>query len=133
MMENRDTILLYLNAAHEELRASRHNINGGYYGVAVSRAYYAIFYAANAILLTRNLSRRKHSAVLAAFRQHFVKPGWIEATYSDTFGEVFELRQAADYDTLITTEREQAVATLESAQAFVTRMRDFIRAEGYDV
>lgn len=80
MMENRDTILLYLNAAHEELRASRHNINGGYYGV-----------------------------------------------------KVFELRQAADYDTLITTEREQAVATLESAQAFVTRMRDFIQAEGYDV
>jgi len=39
---------------------------------AVNRAYYAIFYAANALLCSRRLERSKHSGVLAAFRQHFV-------------------------------------------------------------
>lgn len=41
---------------------------------AVNRAYYAIFYAANALLATKGLERSKHSGVIAAFRQHFVKP-----------------------------------------------------------
>jgi uncharacterized protein (UPF0332 family) len=104
-----------------------------YCGVAVSRAYYAIFYAASAVLLTQGLTRHKHSAVLATFRQYFVKPGLIETRFSDTFGEAFELRQAIDYDMLITTEHEQAVAILANAREFVARMGDFVKAEGYNV
>jgi uncharacterized protein (UPF0332 family) len=133
MAENRETIRLYLQAAAEELQAAQHNINGGYYGVAVSRAYYAIFYAASAALLTQGIERHKHSAVLAAFRQYFVKPGKIETRFSDIFGEAFELRQATDYDMLITTDREQATALLQHAQEFVERMQGFIQAEEYDV
>jgi uncharacterized protein (UPF0332 family) len=44
----------------------------------VNRAYYAIFYAANAMLATKGLERSKHSGVIATFRQHFVKTGMVE-------------------------------------------------------
>jgi uncharacterized protein (UPF0332 family) len=55
---------------------------------AVNRAYYAIFYAANALLATQGLSRSKHSGVIAAFRQHFVKPGQIEDEYGLIYARV---------------------------------------------
>jgi hypothetical protein len=56
------------------------------YNGATNRAYYAFFYAASAILLTRDISRSKHSGVLSTFRQYFVKPGLIEVEYSETYG-----------------------------------------------
>lgn len=131
-MKNQETISLYTHAAEEELSGAQHNVDGGFYGIAVSRAYYAILYAASAILLTHDIVRSKHSAVLSAFRQHFVKPGLIEKIFSDTFGEAFELRQVADYDMLITTEKDQALVILTDAREFVARMINFIREEEHN-
>jgi len=75
-------ILLYIEHAHQMLEVATHNIAGGFYSSAINRAYYAIFYAANALLAIEGLSRSKHSGVIAAFRERFVKPGLIEVEYS---------------------------------------------------
>ena len=40
---------------------------------AAARAYYAMFYAAQALLLERGLSFSSHSAVIAAFGREFAK------------------------------------------------------------
>lgn len=44
------------------------------YDSAISRLYYAMFYCAEALLLTRGLRFSSHKAVISAFAQHFVKP-----------------------------------------------------------
>ena len=69
---------LYLKRAKLALAQSRDNLDLDYYDVAISRAYYAMFYSATALLLTKGISRSKHSGVYSAFGQHFVKPGLIE-------------------------------------------------------
>ena len=62
------------------LAVAERNLDDGFYASAVNRAYYyAIFYAANAMLSTQGLARSKHSRVISAFREHFVKPGLIKA------------------------------------------------------
>jgi len=38
---NRDTVLVYLDGAREALASAHYNFDGGYYGVAVNRAYVA--------------------------------------------------------------------------------------------
>ncbi len=91
-MKNEETISLFLQSNQNELKGAQHNLDGGYFGIAVSRAYYAFLYAASALLLTQDIIRSKHNAVLAAFRENFVKPGIIEKSYSDAFGEAFEIR-----------------------------------------
>jgi|1185.fasta_scaffold1398647_1 uncharacterized protein (UPF0332 family) len=40
---------------------------------AISRAYYAMFYLAEALLAERDLEFKKHAAVHAAFGEHFTK------------------------------------------------------------
>jgi uncharacterized protein (UPF0332 family) len=72
-------INLHIKQAYRMLDVASHNIQNGFYGSAINRAYYAIFYAASALLRTQQLIRGKHSAVIAGFRQYFVKPGHIEA------------------------------------------------------
>ena len=66
-----DEIGLYLQHAQEMLVVAAHNMADGFPGSAVNRAYYAVFYAASALLVTQGLARSKHSGVIAAFRQHF--------------------------------------------------------------
>ncbi|MGH8566242.1 MAG: HEPN domain-containing protein [Gammaproteobacteria bacterium] len=46
---------------------------------AAARAYYAMFYVAEALLYERGLSFRKHAGVHGAFGQHFAKSGVLDA------------------------------------------------------
>jgi len=91
------------------------------YIAAANRAYYAIFYAANALLATKGLERSKHSGVIAAFRQHFVKTGIIEPAYSRFYGESMEQRHAGDYE-LTSLDRRTVARSLEQAERFVQRI-----------
>lgn len=126
-------ISLYMDHAREMLDASAHNIAGEFYGSGVNRAYYAIFYAANALLLTRGLSRSKHSGVIAAFRQHFVKPGHIEDEYGEIYGRVMDDRHLSDYDVESSIEPERARADLNDAQRFVERIARYLNeGPGYE-
>ena len=54
---------------HRSLEVAREIFDHEHYDFAVSRAYYAIFYLAEAVLLSKNLSFSKHSAVISAFNQ----------------------------------------------------------------
>lgn len=64
-----------LRKAHDSLRASQLLSTEGFYDFAVSRAYYTMFYGAEALLLGRGLSFSKHSAVTAPFGKELVKTG----------------------------------------------------------
>ena len=62
-----------LTKARRSLAAARRLVADGDLDFAVSRAYYAMFYTAQAFLLGRGLRFSKHSAVIAAFGQEFAK------------------------------------------------------------
>lgn len=59
-------IELYLRRARLALAQSRDNLKLNYYDVAIGRAYYGMFYSATALLLTRGISRSKHSGAYSA-------------------------------------------------------------------
>src|SRR4030095_17150462 len=44
---------------------------------AVNRYYYAAFYAARALLATRELDSSRHSGVISLFQKHFLTPGLV--------------------------------------------------------
>ncbi len=90
--------------AHEMVVVANHNRENSFYSTAINRAYYAVFYAASALLVTQQVSRGKHSGVLSAFRQYFIKSGQIETEYSDIYGWIMNHRQIGDYDMVLSIE-----------------------------
>ena len=58
---------LLIKEATTSLDAARLLRKGGFYGFSASRAYYAMFYAAEAILLSKDLTFSKHAGVISAF------------------------------------------------------------------
>ena len=86
-----------LEKADESLRAARLLAHEGFFDFAVSRAYYTMFYAAEALLLKENLSFSKHSAVIAAFGLHFVKAGHVASDFHRYLIEGMDSRNVGDY------------------------------------
>ena len=56
-----------INRANQGLSAVRLLIDNGFPTEAVSRAYYAMFYAATALLHSEGITVSKHSAVIVVF------------------------------------------------------------------
>ncbi len=123
-------IPLYLDRAHQDLQAAQTNLQHGFYGVAVTRAYYAMFYGASALLASKGISRSKHRGVLSAFGEHFVKTGLIETEYAKMLGHAFDSRLDTDYDIAFTAERALAEEVLRDAQRFVGRCEEHLRQAG---
>lgn len=115
----------YMMRARQTLETGKLVMAHEDYITAVNRAYYAIFYAANGLLATKGLERSKHSGVVAAFRQHFVKTGVIEPEFSDFYGQAMDERHNADYE-LEMLSYETARENLIHAERFVTRVEEVL-------
>ncbi len=126
----RQEIRLYLERAWEMLDVASLNLSEAYPDSAVNRAYYAIFYAANALLVTEGLERGKHSGVIALFRERFVKTGIIEVQYSRIYGRVMDDRHTSDYEVGLPVETRVAEKDMADARLFVERIEGYLRQEG---
>ncbi len=80
-----------------------------------------MFYVAQAMLLTRGVRRSKHSGVIAAFHEQFVKPGEVADRFFHLLRDGFEDRAEGDYG-FAEIGREQAEAGIEAARQFVEEM-----------
>ena len=124
-------IRLYVDAAHEDLQSARLNLENDFYSACASRTYYAVFYAATALLKTRGLSFSKHTAVLSAFRQHFVKTGEFSVDVSDFYKVAFETRQAGDYEKMTQFEPNILRQNLKDAQEFVSEVETWLQRHNF--
>ena len=84
--------------ADESVKAARLLGAEGYWDFAASRAYYAMFYAAEALLLEKGFSFSSHSAVIAAFGREFAKPNVLDPKLHRYLIDGQDLRNAGDYD-----------------------------------
>lgn len=125
----RKEVGLYIENAKEALDVAQLNMDNDFYAAAINRAYYAIFYAANALLATKKLARSKHSGVLSAFRQHFIKTGLLASGLSEIYGQVMDDRHEGDYEIITATSKEDAEVDVRQARQFVDTVSDWLKRE----
>lgn len=129
-MANTSEIQGYLARAWQDLKAAEQILSDGFYHVTVTRSYYAMFYAAQALLLSQNVRRHRHAGVLSAFSEYLVKTGLIETEYAKLLGQTFESRLDSDYDVTFTTDLALAEQVLRDAQQFVQRTEQYLEQAG---
>lgn len=78
-----------LAKASRAIQSSRTLLDSGDPESAVSRAYYAMFYVAEALLGEKGLRFRKHGGVHGAFGEHFAKTGTLDPKYHRWLLEAF--------------------------------------------
>lgn len=74
----------------------------------VNRAYYAMFYATLALLVTIGMSSSKHIGVISFFDSEFVKKNLFPKEMSRMLHQAFDMRQEGDYQNPDNINREKA-------------------------
>ena len=116
----KDLVQYRLELAHEMLRDARVLMdNGGSPISIVNRAYYSVFYAALALLVTADVEPNKHAGVLAKFDELFIRQGVFPKEMSRIIHHAFDMRQAGDYQKSKVITEEQATEVFNSAESFV--------------
>ena len=128
-LKHAEEIAANLERADQSIRAARELASGGYYDFAASRAYYAAFYAATAILLREELEFSKHSAVIASIHQRFVKTGRLDKKYGKDLNWLFELRGVGDYGATVHVSQQDAEKAIRAAEGFVQAIETLIQKE----
>lgn len=108
-----------LEEARSSLGAATLLLSGGYPGYAVSRAYYAMFYVAEAFLEGEGMAFSKHSGVIAAFGKHFAHTGKVPIEFHRFLLDGQKLRNAGDYNTHQTVTPAQARTQIDWAEQFL--------------
>lgn len=86
-----------LRKADRYLESARLLCNAGDYDSAVSRAYYAAFFVAEALLDALGQSFSSHRGVISAYGQEFAKTSHLDPRFHRLLIAAFEKRQQADY------------------------------------
>lgn len=98
----------------------------GDYKGAVNRAYYAAFHALKALEVLDKHDAKKHSGVIAYFRQMYIKTGLLDVELSKIIGRLQDTRESGDYDITATLTLEDAQEQYDDAVRFVAAIQDYL-------
>ncbi|NIA14217.1 MAG: HEPN domain-containing protein [Nitrospiraceae bacterium] len=111
-----------LARARESLSAARLLLEGGHPDFAASRSYYAAFYAACAVLLSKGLQYRKHGQTIGAIHKNLVRTGELDPRLGRSLNWLFELRALGDYGETRHVLPAEAQRALDSASELVAAL-----------
>ncbi len=121
-----EEIAANLERAEQSIEASRHLVKAGFFDFAASRAYYAVFYASTAVLLSEKIELSKHSAVIASIHQRFVKTGRIDKEQGKVLNWLFELRSVGDYGVTEHVSQLEVDKAIEAAEYFLNLIKKLL-------
>ena len=93
----------------------------------VNRLYYAMFYAVNALLITKELYSSKHSGVRSIFNREIVNEGLIEKQWGEFFTDMFDRRQKGDYKDFVKFEKQDVEEWLKKSEEFINKIEQLLQ------
>ena len=107
-------------------------IREGFANIAASRAYYALFYVAEALLLGRGLAFSSHSAVIAAYGKEFARPETLDPKFHRYLIASQNLRQTGDYGVEQNVSLDEASQVVDWADEFLSAAEDWLNLQKID-
>lgn len=124
-------VVSLIERARKYLNSARILLDEKDYESSVSRAYYAMFYAAEAVLLTKNLSFSSHKGVISAFGEHFVNTGIFPRDMGRELHRAFEKRQLGDYEYTFVISEDEAREILDKSKDFVEEIIQYLKSRRF--
>ncbi|MCB0209711.1 MAG: HEPN domain-containing protein [Anaerolineae bacterium] len=127
MADKSDVIHRWIDQSEESLAAAKLLLDAGYLNDATSRAYYSIFQAAKAALLSINIETRSHTGVFNQLGKHLVQTGYLDKNLSRILASAYQLRQESDYKIhLLKINHVDVETVIVDAEKFVAEIKNFL-------
>ena len=108
-----------LDKAARALAAAERDLKSRDTEGAVARAYYVMFYSAEALLTAKSLKFKKHGGVHGAFGEHFAKTGILDSKFHRWILDAFDRRVTADYGI-------ENILSLKDAEETIFQAKEFL-------
>lgn len=116
----------YIQKAEKKLSVAEKLLRSDDYDDAVSRAYYAVFHAAQALLLTEGQQAVSHKGVVTLFSLMFVKTGKFRRDLGKYLANLKDDRESGDYEVFSYVDKERAETAVEEAKEFVKEAKSYL-------
>ena len=111
------------------LREAQLLLGGEEYKGAANRAYYAAFHALRAVLILDGFDSKKHSGIIAKFRENYLKTQLFSKEISDYIASLFRVRTASDYDDFYIVSKEESIAQFKKAKSIVEQIEAYLKTK----
>lgn len=125
--DDRKAIIDYrIEKAFETLKEAKYVANGGFWNLCANRLYYSVFYACEALLLSKAIMTSTHAGVTRMMNLHFVKTDLLNQDDKDLLTNLFRMRQTGDYDDLSDWTEKSVVPFIEPTEDLIKKIINLI-------
>jgi uncharacterized protein (UPF0332 family) len=124
--ERNDIVAYRIGRAIETLKEIHVLNENKLWNTAISRLYYACYYAVSALLLKNSISAQSHSGTRLMFGLHFVKNEIVPKELGKFYSEIFDLRHTSDYDDFVEFYEDDVLSALVSAQKLIQEIDNLL-------
>ena len=123
----------YIKKAEKKLDAAQRFLKSEDYEDAVSRAYYAAYHVAQALLLTEGQRAETHRGIVTLFGLLFVKTGKFSRNSGKHLSNLKDDRESGDYDVFSYIDKETAETALIEAKEFLSEGKQYLEKIGVEL
>jgi uncharacterized protein (UPF0332 family) len=117
-----------LDKAQQSIQAAINLQRDNFLDFAASRAYYAMFYTAEALLIEQNLSFSSHAAVISAFGQFFAKTNVLDPRFHRYLLDAQDMRNVGDYGIGPGVTSDQASTLIKWSNDFLQAAENLLKS-----
>lgn len=125
----KETTRQLLNRAADAIEAADILLANDKADFAAGRAYYAMFYTAEALLNEKGFQFGRHGNVIAAYGQHFSKTKELDPKFHRWLLTAFDQRQIGDYAFDPDVEKDVVIQMIFQAQEFLDAAKKYLGEE----
>lgn len=122
-------IELIIEKSVRALKSAQREFDAGDYDYACSRAYYAVFYLLEGVLLLEGKAFSKHSAVISVFNKDFVKTDKFPVEFSKHIKYLLKRREIGDYSFSIRVKEEDAKKCISKANEIFDKTSIYLKSK----
>jgi uncharacterized protein (UPF0332 family) len=127
----RELLAGYLEKANNKLEVAKRLLVLHDYEDAVSRAYYAVFHTAQALLLTEGEKADTHRGVVTLFGLLFVKTGKFKRDLGKYLANLKDDRESGDYEIFSYIDGQTAETAIAEAEEFLREGKTYLKKMGF--
>lgn len=123
----KDLVAYRIERAHKTLEEVNVLLENGLLSTAVNRLYYAVYYAAIALMVKDGFTPNTHAGVRSLLGLHYIRTGKITRDIGSNYAILFERRQRCDYDDFIESTYEEITNLVPLAESFIGVIDDLVK------
>ena len=112
--------------AHVTLKEAEDMIASAHWNLAIQRLYYACFYMASALLISKGFKAHTHNGVVGQLGLNFVNKGYLSKEEGRLYSRLLQNRITGDYNDFFDFTKEDVLPLIEPTCKLLAKLESLI-------